>query len=288
MADVSIALAKPIFRDISWPSARFWLAIACTPLLAFLLMPILLVVPMAFTKGQILVFPPQGLSVRPFMQLFSDSQWMASAWTSFKVGLVATLLATLVGSASAVALNRSRIPLKGGITAVILLPITIPAVVLALGYYLFFLRLQITGSWLTIALAHSVLTTPYVFVAVQASLSGFDPSLARAARSLGAGSRALLRHVYWPAIRPGVLGGAIFAFIGSFDEVVISIFLTGPTVVTLPVQMFNSLQMDLTPKIAAASAMLLLLSITGLTAQAVQSAARAKRAGGTSGPIPAE
>jgi putative spermidine/putrescine transport system permease protein len=190
------------------------------------------------------------------------------------------VLATFAGSSAALALNRNNIRLKGLITTVIMLPLLIPAVVLALGDYLFFLHLGQTGKWTSIAMAHTVAITPYVFVAVQTSLAGLDPALARAARSLGGGPLALLRHVYWPAIRPGVIGGAVFAFIGSFDEVVLAMFLAGPTATTLPVQMFNSLQMDLTPKIAAVSALLFLLSLVGLAAQAFQAKSRARKSGG--------
>lgn len=253
------------------PLSRGWWLLAFVPIFVFLVAPIFIVIPMAFTSGQLLVFPPQGISIRPFNELFADQQWMTSAMTSLKTASVATLIATLAGGSAALALYRSSLPFKGLIAAVILLPVMVPTVVLALGDYLFLLQIGLTGRWYSIALAHSVVITPYVFVAVQASLSGFDPALARAARSLGAGSVSLLRFVYWPAIRPGILGGAVFAFIGSFDEVVISMFLSGPGVTTLPVQIFNSLQTDLTPKIAAVSAMLFLLSIVGLSAQAIQS-----------------
>jgi putative spermidine/putrescine transport system permease protein len=277
MVDAVATRAAQAPRSGPLVSAKTWLFLACLPILIFLFVPILIVIPMAFTKGQILMFPPEGLSTRPFTELFNDRQWMESAVVSLKIAILATVLATLVGSAAAVALHKSKIPLKGLITTIILLPLMIPAIVLALGYYLFFLQFGQTGRWTSIALAHSVAITPYVFVAVQASLAGLDPALARAARSLGGGALAVLYHVYWPTIRPGVIGGAIFAFIGSFDEIVIAMFLAGPSVVTLPVQMFNSLQMDLTPKLAAVSALLFLLSVVGFLAQALQATTKAKQ-----------
>ncbi|MEJ1978262.1 MAG: ABC transporter permease subunit [Acetobacteraceae bacterium] len=138
---------------------------------------------------------------------------------------------------------------------------------LALGDYLLFAPLQLVGNWMAIGAVHGLLVTPYIFISVQTSLTaGLNPAQIRSARSLGAGRASVLRHVYWPAIRPGVLGGSILAFAVSFDEVVISLFLQGPTTVTLPVRMYTALQYDLTPKIAAAAslfiglAMLLLLS----------------------------
>ncbi len=277
MAQPSLALAPPPRRGgKAWrmPSGRIWLAIACLPILLFLLVPISIIVPMALTKSQLLMFPPEWISLRPFFDFFADSKWIDSAFMSLRIALVAMLIASLVGASSAIALHRSAIPFKGAITAAILLPIMIPVVVLALGDYLFLARLALTGRWIAIALAHSVMVTPYVFIAVQASLAGLDPALPRAARSLGGDNLALFRDVYWPAIRPGVLGGAVFAFVGSFDEVVVSLFLSGSSVTTLPVQMFTSLQYDLSPKIAAVASLLFFLSLVALAAQATQAAGR--------------
>ncbi|NTJ11591.1 ABC transporter permease [Rhizobium lusitanum] len=267
-------VTQPEFRRASirvpLPSAMTWLGAVCLPILAFLLVPILIVVPMAFTKGQILNFPPQLFSVHAFTELFADTQWMESALISLRVGMLATLIAVLVGVTSVLALHRRPAVLTGVVTGIVLLPMMIPGIVTALSFYLFFRRIGMGGSWVAIALAHSVVITPYVFVATQASLSGVDPALPRAARSLGAGAWTIFWVVYWPAIRPGVIGGGVFAFIGSFDEIVISLFLSGPNLVTLPVQIFTSLQMDLTPKVAAVSAVLILLSLIGLAAQAYQ------------------
>ena len=248
------------------------LAVVCLPILLFLLVPILIIVPMALTRGDLLTFPPNGISLRPFLDFFHDPQWIASALTSLQVALLATAVACTVGGAGALALHRNPSRLKGAVATIILTPLMIPVVVLALGDYLFLARLDLIGGWVAIGLAHSVLITPYVFIAVQASLAGLDPALPRAARSLGGSNFALLRDVYWPAIRSGVLGGAVFAFIGSFDEVVVSLFLSGPSVTTLPVQMFTSLQYDLSPKIAAVSSLLFFLSLLALATQTLQRA----------------
>jgi putative spermidine/putrescine transport system permease protein len=283
MAEVGAFPKRVAMPATFGPSSRAWLWVAGIPVLLFLTLPILITIPMAFTKSELLVFPPEGLSLRPFVELFADTSWMASGWVSLKTAMLATLIAILVGASSSLALHRSNLPFKGFITTLVLLPVTVPGVVLALGFYLFFLHYGLTGNWVSIALAHCVVITPYVFVATQASLAGLDPSLARAVVSLGGGRFALLRYVYWPAILPGVIGGAIFAFIGSFDEVVIAMFLAGPAVVTLPVQMFNAMQTDLTPKIAAVSAMLFLLSIVGLAAQAFQAAIRSQKSASIAG-----
>ena len=270
------APARTPGADWAGTAGRLLVPAVCVPVLLFLLVPILIIVPMALTRSDLLTFPPDGVSVRPFLDFLGDAQWVASAVTSLKVAVLATAVACAVGSASAMALHRNPIWLKGAITTLILMPLMIPVVVLALGDYLFLARLELIGGWVAIGLAHSVLVTPYVFIAVQASLAGLDPALPRAARSLGGGQAALLRDVYWPAIRPGVAGGAVFAFIGSFDEVVVSLFLSGPSVTTLPVQMFTSLQYDLSPKIAAVSSLLFFLSLVALATQVLQRAGSAK------------
>ena len=271
-----MALPSPVTNSLPRSHGRvlsgtFILQIACIPILLYLLIPLLIIVPMALTKRQLLTFPPELLSIEPFIAFFNDDQWIASTLTSLKVAMLATSIASVVGATSALALHRSAIPGKGFITVIILLPLMIPIVTLALGDYLFLSRFGLTGSWISIGLAHSVIVTPYVFVSVQASLAGLDPALPRAARSLGGGNHALFWDVYWPATRPGILGGALFAFIGSFDEVVVALFLAGPSVTTMPVKMFNSLQFDLSPKIAAISSLLLVLSIIALAAHALQS-----------------
>ena len=233
----------------------------------YLLLPSLIIVPMALTKSQLIQFPPEWISVHAFTDYFNDAQWIDSTIVSLKVAALATIIACLAGSSAAIALQGRSFTGKAVITGIILAPIVVPLVVLALADYLFFVRLRWIPVWMKIGLAHSLLVTPYVFVTVQASLAGLDPALARSARSLGAKALSVLRHVYWPAIRPGVLAGAIFAFAVSFDEVVIALFLQSPEATTLPVRMFTSLQYDLTPKIAAIASLLLGLAALALAAQ---------------------
>jgi ABC-type spermidine/putrescine transport system permease subunit II len=233
----------------------------------YLLLPTLVVVPMALTKSQLIQFPPEWISIHSFRDYFRDGQWIDSTVTSFKIALLATAIACAVGVLAAIGLHGKPFPGRGVVIGLILSPIVVPLVVLALADYVFFARLRLIGDWMEIGLAHSLLVTPYVFVTVQASLVGLDPALARSARSLGAGLISVWRHVYWPAVKPGVLAGAIFAFAVSFDEVVIALFLQGPGATTLPVRMFTSIQYDLTPKIAAIATLLLGLATVALAAQ---------------------
>ena len=233
----------------------------------YLLLPSLVIVPMALTKSQLIQFPPEWISIHAFTDYLGDPQWIASTLVSLKVALSATVIACLAGSSAAIALQGRRFRGQAIVVGVILSPIVVPLIVLALADYLFFVQLRFIAAWIRIGLAHSLLVTPYVFVTVQASLAGLDPALARSARSLGARPVSVLRHVTWPAIRPGVLAGAVFAFAVSFDEVVIALFLQSPEATTLPVRMFTSIQYDLTPKIAAIATLMLGLAALALAAQ---------------------
>ena len=146
-----------------------------------------------------------------------------------------------------------------------------PLVVLALGDYLLLAQLHMIGGWGAIGLVHGMLVTPYVFISVQTSLAaGLDPVLIRAASGLGAAPPVVVRHVYWPAIRPGLLSGAVLSFAVSFDEVVLALFLQGPDATTLPVRMFTAIQYELTPKIAASASLFLALAVLVLGAQALR------------------
>jgi putative spermidine/putrescine transport system permease protein len=258
--------------------AKILLYAGCAPILVFLLLPSLIIVPMALTKGQLIQFPPEWISLHSFTDYLSDHEWVDSTLLSFEVSALAVVLGCIVGSAAAIALHARRFPGKGVVTGLLLAPIVVPLVVLALGEYLLFARLHMVGGWIAIALVHAVLVTPYVFVSVQTSLTAeLSPALIRSARSLGAGPLSVFRHVYWPAIRLGVLSSGILGFAVSFDEVVIALFLQGPGTVTLPVRMFTAIQFELTPKIAASASLFILLAMLALIAQSMLSARRQVR-----------
>jgi ABC-type spermidine/putrescine transport system permease subunit II len=248
---------------------------ACAPIMVFLLLPSLIIVPMALTKGQLIQFPPEWISVHAFADYLSDPAWMHSTLLSFEVAALAVSLGCMTGSAAAIALHGARFPGKGLVTGAILAPIVVPLIVLALGEYLLLARLEMVGSWIAIGVVHAMLVTPYVFVSVQTSLTAeLNPALIRSARSLGAGRLGVFRHVTWPAIRPGVLSGCILGFAVSFDEVVIALFLQGPDTVTLPVRMFTAIQFELTPKIAASASLFILLATAALLTQSLLMARR--------------
>jgi ABC-type spermidine/putrescine transport system permease subunit II len=249
--------------------ARLVLLAACAPVLLFLLLPSLIIVPMALTRGNLIQFPPDWISVHSFGDYFRDPLWRTSTLLSFQVAALAVVTACLAGTTAAVALHGRRFAGRGLVAGIIMAPIVVPLVVLALGEYLVLAPLRMIGSWVAIGLVHGLLATPYVFISVQTSLAAeLNPALVRSARSLGAGVVAVGRHVYWPAIWPGIAAGAVLGFAISFDEIVVSLFLQGTDSVTLPVRMFTSIQYELTPKIAAAASLFLGIGVVALLLQA--------------------
>jgi ABC-type spermidine/putrescine transport system permease subunit II len=251
-------------------SGHALLLIATAPILLFLLLPSLIIVPMALSKSQMIQFPPEWISLHSFADYLGDPQWVESTLLSFKVSIVAVLIGAVTGGTAAIALHGRSFAGKGLLVGLIMMPIVIPVVILALGDYLLFARLHVLGSWLTIAVAHGILATPYVFISVQTSLtSNLNPALVRSARSLGARPTSVLYHVYWPAIRPGVLAGSMLGFAVSFDEVVLALFLQGANSVTLPVRTFSAIQYELTPKIAASASLFIALALVALALQAL-------------------
>lgn len=229
--------------------------------LAFLILPILVIVPLSFSSGAFLHFPLPGLSLRWYARLIEHEPWRLTLKNSLIVGAVATALATVLGTLAALGLARARFPAKGLIMALVLAPMIVPAVILATGAYFFYRPLGLTNSLLGLALAHAVLGAPFVVVTVSATLGALDPSLVRAAQSLGAPPWLAFRKVTLPIIAPGVISGALFAFVTSFDEVVVALFLTGPAQRTLPRQMFDGIREEINPEILAAATILIVLAV---------------------------
>jgi putative spermidine/putrescine transport system permease protein len=237
-------------------SSRTIVLVVASPIFAFLLVPTLLVIPMAFTSANRIDFPPSGFSVHAFADFFADPAWTDAALTSFKVAAIAVPLSVVAGTMAAIALHGWSFRGKSLVVAAIMVPAVVPVVVPALADYIAFSRHRLVGTVEGIALAHAVLTLPFVYITVRASLTGLNQELVRSTRSLGGGPVAVLRFAYLPSLRPGVLAGAVFAFAVSFDESVVALFLSGPNAVTLPVKIYGDIQYDFTPTIAAVSSML--------------------------------
>lgn len=239
----------------SWGLKLYALTIA-----VLLLLPTLVVVPISFTARPSLVFPPRGLSTRWYANFFENSDWYGSALLSLRVGLVVTVLATALGTAGAIALTSGRGRWRAPVRALVLAPMIVPGVITAIGIFYVFTELRLTQTFLGFVLAHTVLAIPFVIITVSASLRSFDRELLLASASLGGSPATTFRKVMLPLIAPGVLTGALFAFLTSFDEAIVSLFLAGPFTRTLPVQIYQSVTAEIDPTIAAASTMLLALT----------------------------
>lgn len=233
---------------------------------AFLIAPILAILPLGFSDGEFLVYPIRAFSLKWMEAFFTSERWAVAVKNSFFIGALSATLATVLGTMAAVGLARVDFFGKKVITGLVLSPLVVPIVIYAVGLYFFFAPLGLTQSYTGIVLAHAALGSPFVVVTVGASLSNFDHTLMRAAASLGATPLVAFRRVMLPLVLPGVVTGALFAFAASFDEVVTVLFLAAPDQRTIPREMFSGLRESLSPIIAAASAVMIATAIVLLIA----------------------
>lgn len=230
--------------------------------------PTLVVIPMSFSAATTFRFPPEEWSLRWYENLAASPAWTTAIGNSLRVALVTAVIATVIGTAAALGLTRLGPRTRGLATGALLSPLIVPNILIALVVFAVFLRLGLNGTLTGIVLAHTVHALPYVVIVVSARLQGMDRRLPAAAASLGAPPWSAFRRVTLPLALPGVLSGALLAFVISLDEVVVALFLQAPGVVTLPVQMFNSVTIQIDPTISAASSvMVVLVSIPILLAQ---------------------
>jgi putative spermidine/putrescine transport system permease protein len=234
---------------------RAWLIAFGGVVSVFLIAPSIVVIVMSFSSGKILMFPPPGFGVQWYENFFTSQEWIGSAVNSLEIALISSFLATFLGTITAFGLVRGR-PLTAQVTtAVILSPLIVPLVVTAIGMYFTYQSIGLS-TLAGIVIAHTTLGLPYVVVTVAASLHGFDPDLELAARNLGANSWRSFSRITLPLIMPGIATGAVFAFVSSWDEVIVALFLTTPVLRTLPVTMWEQTKSTVDPTIAAASSLL--------------------------------
>ena len=258
----------PVHYSLAHRLGSWFLSASSWLVLLFLILPILVIVPLSFnnepffsfTKGM-LTLQPEAYSLRWYRGVFEDPAWLLSIKNSFFVGICATLIATTLGTCAAVGLARAEMPARRLITALLLSPMIVPLIITAAGMFFFYADIGLSGNFLGVIVAHAVLGTPFVIITVTATLSSFDYSLARAALSLGARPLRVFFDVILPLIRPGVISGALFAFITSFDEVVVILFMAGPEQRTIPRQMFAGLREQINPSILSVATLLILFSI---------------------------
>ena len=231
----------------------------------FLIAPTLIVIPMSFSSGRLLTFPPKGFSTRWYSSFLDNQLWTAGAMTSVKVGLATAALATVIGTTTALGLVRGRYPARGLVTAIVLAPLIVPVVVIAIGMFFVYSDWHIIGTLPGLILAHTALAIPFVVVVVGTSLRTFDRTLELAAMNLGAGPIRTFLRITLPLILPSIVAAALFAFITSWDEVVVSIFLSSPIVRTLPVVIWGQVRSTIDPTIAAIATFLTGVTLTVLT-----------------------
>jgi putative spermidine/putrescine transport system permease protein len=228
----------------------------------YLLAPTLVIVPMSFTQARILSFPPQGFTLQWYQRMFTDPQWAAGIQHSAQVATLTAIIATVLGTLAALGLTRGRFPGRPLVNALALSPLIVPVVVIAIGMFGLFVQWRISGSLVGLVLAHTALALPFVIVNVGTSLRTMDRNLEMAAANLGADPRRSFLHITLPLILPGVLAGAIFSFITSWDEVVVAIFMTSARFRTLPVEMWEQVRQVVDPTVAAVSTTLLVVTTT--------------------------
>ena len=227
----------------------------------WLVAPTLIVIPLSFTDKASLVFPPSGYSMRWYESFFTNQAWITALGNSFLVALLVVVLATVTGTMAAIGLSKMHGRRAAGvITLGLLAPMVVPGIITAIGIYAVFLRLQLLGTLVGFVVAHTVVALPFVIISVSTSLRGFDTRLELASGSLGAGPVTTFFKITLPLILPGIISGALFAFVTSFDEVVTSLFIKSPYLQTLPVLMYQSVTRDTDPTLAAAATMILILT----------------------------
>ena len=250
--------------------ARGALYVGVAIILLVLIAPSLIVVPMSLSTSRFLQFPPPGFSTRWYEAYLGSREWMRATWDSLQIGAATALLSTALGTSAALGLRRLR-AWRAVVQAVLIAPMIVPTVVLAIATYFFFVQsnklgIPLVGSRLGIVLAHTVLAIPYVFITVSASLKGLDVTLEKAAAGLGASPARVFWRVTMPLVRPGMLSGSLFAFITSFDELIVALFLSGATVRTLPVKMWEGVRFEVDPTLSAVSTLLVIVSVSALVA----------------------
>ncbi len=285
-------MALPVYAD---PLERIWYytyRVACALIFFFLIAPIVIIIPLSFNAEpyftftkEMLTLDPAGFSMRWYDNLLTfgmaspdavrDSGWWSDVWANAKwvhaaknsiiVGFFATILATVLGTIAAMGLSRPEMPYRKLIMALLISPMIVPIIITATGLFFFYSDVGLSGTYFGLVLAHATLGIPFVIITVTATMMGFDRSLIRAAQSMGAGPVTTFFKVQLPLITPGVVAGALFAFVTSFDEVVVVLFIGSHEQQTIPRQMWNGIREQISPSILAVATILVIFSICLLT-----------------------
>jgi putative spermidine/putrescine transport system permease protein len=232
--------------------------------LGFLALPILIIFPLALSPSSYLSFPPRGLSLQWVSRVAADSNWLQSLQVSLAVAAMTAVFALVLATLAALALTRADVPARRVVLALLLMPMILPGIITSIAVYFFMSKIGLAGSLIGMAIGHTILALPVAVIILSATMQGFDMRLEQAALSLGASRLTAFRRITLPLIAPGFASAAIFAFLSSFDELLMSLFLSGPGQQTLPVRIWSAVLFQLDPTIAAVSALLVLVSVVAL------------------------
>ncbi|MXY97493.1 MAG: ABC transporter permease [Gemmatimonadetes bacterium] len=240
----------------------------CALVFAFLIAPILVIVPLSFNAEPYFTFTEGMLrldadawSLRWYRQIVEDEEWSRALANSLFIGVSATGLATALGTLAALGLSNPAMPARRFATGLLISPMVTPVIISAAGMFFFYSNLGLAQTHLGLILAHAALGTPFVVITVTATLAGYDQNLSRAAASMGAGPLTVFRRVQLPLIAPGVVSGGIFAFAASFDEVVVVLFMGGIEQRTIPRQMWSGIREEISPAILAVAVFLIVFAV---------------------------
>ena len=265
-------MALPVYTSRLFRAWDIIFKCICTFVFFFLIAPIIVIIPLSFNAQDFFTFTPEmlnfqseGYSLKQYNDFFTNVDWQTALTNSFRIAPLATLISVALGTVAAVGLSQSDVPFKKLIMAILISPMIVPLIISAAGMYFFYSRIGLQGTYIGIVLAHAALGIPFVIITVTATLVGFDKSLTRASANLGAGPMRTFLRVQMPLILPGVISGGLFAFITSFDEVVVVLFVGSASQKTLPWQMFTGLREQISPTILAVATILVILSILLLT-----------------------
>lgn len=256
------------------PLETFWYYLfrfLCGCIFFFLIAPIVVIIPLSFNAvpfftftEKMLAFDPEGYSLKWYRDFFSNLNWQGAVKNSFIIAFFATIISTTLGTIAALGLSRADMPAKTWVMGILISPMIVPLIISAAGMFFFYTDMGLASTHLGVILAHAALATPFVVITVTATLVGFDQSLIRASATLGADSTTTFFKVIVPLILPGVISGALFAFVTSFDEVVVVKFIGSYEQRTIPWAMFSGIREQISPTILAVATLLVLLSIAML------------------------
>ncbi|MFT6460322.1 MAG: putative spermidine/putrescine transport system permease protein [Pseudophaeobacter arcticus] len=242
--------------------------VICGLIFFFLIAPIVVIIPLSFNAQDFFTFTPEmlrldpdGFSLKHYRDFFSNDSWQSAMWNSLKIAPMATIVSVSFGTLAAIGLSQPHVPFRRAIMAILISPMIVPLIISAAGMYFFYSRIGLQGTYLGVVLAHAALGIPFVIITVTATLVGFDRSLTRAAANMGADPVTTFFRIQMPLILPGVISGGLFAFITSFDEVVVVLFVGSAGQKTLPWQMFIGLREQISPTILAVATILVAISI---------------------------